>query len=66
MSVESVLLDFQVTPTLDSNVFVRDVATVASGVAEALRQDCLEQGSISSAYSYASIYRFEGQSIKAK
>ena len=57
MSVESVLLDFQVTPTLDNLIYVRDVATVAGGVADALRQDCLEQGSISSPFSYASIYR---------
>ena len=56
MSVESVLLDFQVPPSLDDAVYVRDVATVATCVAEALRQDCLEQGCISSAFSYASIY----------
>ena len=35
----------------------RDVATVATCVAEALRQDCLEQGCISSAFSYSAIYR---------
>ena len=57
MSVESVLLDFQVTPSLDDNIYTRDVATVATCVADSLRQDCLEQGCISSAFSYASIYR---------
>ena len=56
MSVETVLLDFQVPPSMDDVVYVRDVATVATCVAEALRQDCLEQGCISSAFSYASIY----------
>ena len=56
MSVETVLLDFQVQPCLDDAVYVRDVATVATCVAEALRQDCLEQGCISSAFSYAAIY----------
>ena len=54
--METVLLDFQVSPCLDDVVYVRDVATVATCVAEALRQDCLEQGCISSAFSYASIY----------
>ena len=49
-------MDFQVPPSLDDAVYVRDVATVATCVAEALRQDCLEQGCISSAFSYASIY----------
>ena len=57
MSVESVLLDFQVTPCTDDNVYIRDVASVATCVADSLRQDCLEQGCISSAFSYASIYR---------
>jgi len=56
MSVETVLLDFHVTPCLDDLVYVRDVATVATCVAEALRQDCLEQGCISSAFSYSAIY----------
>ena len=56
MSVETVLLDFQVPPSMDDAVYVRDVATVATCVAEALRQDCLEQGCISSAFSYAPIY----------
>ena len=56
MSVETVLLDFQVPPCLDNAVYIRDVATVATCVAEALRQDCLEQGCISSAFSYAAIY----------
>jgi len=45
-----------VTPCLDDLVYVRDVATVATCVAEALRQDCLEQGCISSAFSYSAIY----------
>ena len=58
MSVETVLLDFQVPPCLDNAVYIRDVATVATCVADSLRQDCLEQGCISSAFSYASIYRF--------
>ena len=49
-------MDFQVPPSMDDAVYVRDVATVATCVAEALRQDCLEQGCISSAFSYASIY----------
>jgi len=56
MSIETVLLDFHVTPCLDDLVYVRDVATVATCVAEALRQDCLEQGCISSAFSYSAIY----------
>jgi len=56
MSVETVLMDFQVTPCMDELVYVRDVATVATCVAQALRQDCLEQGCISSAFSYSSIY----------
>jgi len=56
MSVESILLDFQVTPSHDDNIYIRDVATVATCVADSLRQDCLEQGCISSAFSYASIY----------
>jgi len=56
MSVETVLMDFQVVPCLEEVVYVRDVATVATCVAEALRQDCLEQGCISSAFSYSAIY----------
>jgi len=56
MSIETVLMDFHVTPCLDDQVYVRDVATVATCVAEALRQDCLEQGCISSAFSYSAIY----------
>lgn len=56
MSVETVLMDFQVTPCTEEVVFVRDVATVATCVAEAFRQDCLEQGCISSAFSYSAIY----------
>lgn len=56
MSVESVLMDFQVTPCLDDAIYIRDVATIATCVAEALRQDCLEQGCISSAFSYSAIY----------
>jgi len=56
MSVETVLMDFQVVPCLEEMVYVRDVATVATCVAEALRQDCLEQGCISSAFSYSAIY----------
>ena len=47
----------QVTPTLEDAIYIRDVATVATCVADSLRQDCLEQGCISSAFSYASIYR---------
>ena len=58
MSIETVLMDFHVVPCLDELVYVRydkaivskslmmlirDVATVATCVAEALRQDCLEQ-----------------------
>ena len=38
MSVETVLLDFRVTPCLEDAVYVRDVATVATCVAESLRQ----------------------------
>ena len=74
MSVESILLDFQVlelpplyyhsdfldsqvTPTMDESVYIRDVASVATCVADSLRQDCMQQGCISSGYSYASIYR---------
>lgn len=56
MSVESILLDFQVTPTMDESVYIRDVASVATCVADSLRQDCMQQGCISSGYSYASIY----------
>jgi len=56
MSIETVLMDFHVVPCLDELVYVRDVATVATCVAEALRQDCLEQGCISSAFSYSAIY----------
>jgi len=56
MSVETVLMDFHVVPCTEELVYVRDVATVATCVAEALRQDCLEQGCISSAFSYSAIY----------
>jgi len=56
MSVETVLMDFQVVPCLDQKIYVRDVATIATCVAETLRQDCLEQGCISSAFSYSAIY----------
>lgn len=56
MSVETILMDFHVVPCLDEMVYVRDVATIATCVAEALRQDCLEQGCISSAFSYSAIY----------
>jgi len=56
MSVDSVLLDFRVLGCTDAAIYTRDVATVATCVAEVLRQDCLEQGCISSSYSYAAIY----------
>jgi len=49
-------MDFQVTPCMDDTIYIRDVATIATCVAEALRQDCLEQGCISSAFSYSAIY----------
>ena len=47
----------KVTPTMDESVYIRDVASVATCVADSLRQDCMQQGCISSGYSYASIYR---------
>jgi len=56
MSVDTYCLDFHVVPCQDEAVYVRDVATVATCVAELLRQDCLEQGCIFSAYSYTAIY----------
>jgi len=56
MSVETILLDFRVLGCTDSDIYIRDVATVATCVAESLKQDCLEQGCISSAFSYSSIY----------
>jgi len=56
MSVDTYCLDFHVVPCHEEAVYIRDVATVATCVAELLRQDCLEQGCIFSAYSYTAIY----------